>query len=116
MRSTVLPPIEPVAPSSVTLRTALAGLARTEDVFTDIQSPYEKPARRRIEPAAHNANKRRRDHRGQIAIEPIHQPAMPRQDAAGILGVEVALERGFDQVTSLGNHRKYERDQGDGAK
>src|SRR4051794_9890497 len=105
MRSTVLPPIEPVAPRSVMLRTALAGFARTEDVFTDINSPNQKAARGRIEAAARQADKRRRHHGGQVTVEPVHQATVTRQETAGILDVEEALERGFDQVAGLRNHR-----------
>src|SRR5712672_2487952 len=105
MRSIVLVPIDPVAPRIVIERMAGADWRSDRDSGTALviasprssTSPHQKTARRRREAAAQDA-----DHRGrQGGIEPVHDPAMSRNDISGVLDAEPAFERGFEQVAGL---------------
>ncbi len=74
IRSIVLPPIEPVAPSSVTLRSfAEARCLDFAAVSTAISSPHQQPARGGFDPAVHNPNSTGKHGRGDETIKPIHQ-------------------------------------------
>src|SRR5712691_2189976 len=100
----VLAPMDPVAPRIVTLRgTALAtGTVRARGTDSTIASPNQQSARGSIEAAAHQAQQRCDRRRGHEPIEPIHEAAVTRNEFAGILGPETALERRFQQISDLG--------------
>src|SRR5438552_10234678 len=124
MRSMVLAPIEPVAPSTVTLRSAartagldrrsglpffITSLHRTSPHRQPTLSPHHEPARWRFEPAAGEPDECRDGGRRYKAVEAIHQSPMAGDQMAGILGPEAAFERGFEQVASLCDDRQHDR-------
>ena len=47
-------------------------------------------------------------------IQPIHQPTVARNQMAGILGAEPALEERFEQISALRAYRENHRQHGDG--
>src|SRR5262245_63690240 len=103
MRSIVLAPIDPVGPSMVTLRGAASatGAVRMRGADSFIGSPHQESAAWRDKTAAGNAQQARERRRGNETIEPVHQPAMARNELARVLGAEPALERGFQQISRL---------------
>ena len=108
-RSTVLEPIEPVAPRIVTLRTARVRFGAAA-VPCRHPSPDQQAAGRPIQAAARAIpTMTAASSRCQKPVEPIHQPAMARDQLARILGAELALDRGFEQVAGLRRDRKHKR-------
>src|SRR5215468_9991007 len=92
-RSIVLVPTEPVAPSSVIdislARKAASALAKgTTDIDCPQSSPQQQPARRDIEPAAHDPNQRCHAAGYDETVKPVHQPAMPGNHMARVLDPE----------------------------
>ena len=76
-----LVPIEPVAPSSVTVRSVGAGAGRSKargDVSDFIDLPHQQTAARRLEPAAQQSDQRGHHAGRDEAVEAIHQPAVAR--------------------------------------
>src|SRR3954471_5801791 len=106
----VLSPIEPVAPSTVMLRTAsaVALLFRngTALILSPHRSPNHKTAADAVEAAPHQAQNRREHNGGDIAVEAIEQPAMPGNDVAGILDAEMPFHGGFKEVAELRDDRQ----------
>src|SRR3954464_15992152 len=106
-RSMVLEPMEPVAPRIVTPRTA-AGLTFGRVPF-GINSPKPEAARGCFEAPACET------HHGcgccccQKPVEAVHQPAVARDEMAGILRAEVALDRGFEQIAGLRHYGEEAR-------
>src|SRR3954451_12101133 len=97
--------MEPVAPSTVTVRTVdTAGLLLRKGTAL-MFSPNHKTAADAIDTAAQDADHRRQHDRGNIAIETIEQPTMAGNDVAGILDVEPAFHRRFEQIAKLRGHR-----------
>src|SRR3569832_85815 len=115
----VLSPIEPVAPSTVMLRTAsfVALLFRNGTALIVSpklkRSPNQKAAADAIETAAHQAQNRRQHNGRNIAVEAVQQAAMSGNDVAGILDAEAPLHRGFEEITELRGHRQHGADQHD---
>src|SRR3984957_21000122 len=108
----VLEPIEPVAPSSVTdfgtrARSGLADGCCCCAFFMGL--PYQQALTRCIGPLPEDADQKRDERRKQKAVETIHQSSVTGYQAARILGAETPLDRGFEQVASLGKDRKHER-------
>src|SRR5205823_2171817 len=98
-RSAVLAPIEPVAPSNVTVRSRTAGAERskaTRETSDFIYSPYQQTTPRRLEAATRQADQRRHGAGCDETVEPVHQPAMAGNEMARILGAESALEKRFE--------------------
>src|SRR5436190_15675503 len=96
-RSAVLAPIEPVAPSNVTVRSRAAGAWRsraTREASDFIYSPYQQATPRRLEAATRQSDQRRRDAGGDETVEAVHQSAMAGNETTRILGAEPALEEG----------------------
>src|SRR6185295_1402055 len=111
-RSAVLDPIEPVAPRIVTVRAAGSGLERMFGVA--INSPDQEAPRRSLEAPASQTHHGRRQYRCQKPVEPVHQPAMTRDQMARVLGVEPALDRGFQEIAGLRHDRQHQCDRRDG--
>src|ERR1700751_6256404 len=97
----VLARIEPVAPSTVTLRAvALAALWLGRGTGF-ILSPNHKTAANAIGTVSHksqNGRQRKDDHQ---AIEPVHQAAMAGDDVAGVFDPEPAFGRRFKEIAEL---------------
>src|SRR5262252_10143068 len=102
-RSTVLAPIEPVAPSSVTVRSTVdepLHAAGKGSAFID--SPHQQTTARGIEAAARQSDEHSHHAGRQETIETVHQPAVSGDEAARILGTEPALEERLEQIAALG--------------
>src|SRR5262245_7723468 len=98
--------MEPVAPSTVTLRTSDAAALLLRNGTALITSPNHKTAADTIGAAAQKAQNRCGHNRCDIPIQAIHEPAMAGNDVARILDAETPLYRGFEEVAKLGNHGK----------
>src|SRR5262249_35227366 len=101
-RSTVLAPTEPVAPSSVTVRSAVDDrfhVARDGSDFID--SPHQQTATRRVEAPARQSDQYGGQAGGHDAVEAVHKPAVSGNEATRILGAEPTLEDRLEQVPAL---------------
>src|SRR6185437_9817438 len=98
MRSSVLEPIEPVAPRMVRLRTS-------------IRLPYQQAARGALQSAAREADQTAHERGGPEAIEPVHDAAVSRDETARVLDAEATLDRRLQEVAGL---RRNRQQQGDG--
>src|SRR5580704_9173087 len=102
----VLSPIEPVAPSTVTERTADATALLLRNGTALMTSPNHKTAADAIHATPQKAENRRQNDRGDVSVETIEQPAMPGNDVAGVLDTETPLYRGLKEIAKLRNDRK----------
>src|SRR3982074_3851140 len=90
----VLSPIEPVAPRTVTARTADAAALLLRNGTALMLSPNHKTAADAIHATPQKPENRRQDDRGDESVETIHQSAMPGNDVAGGLDAEKPLHPG----------------------
>src|SRR5581483_11845460 len=99
----VLAPIEPVAPSNVTLRAARAGEAcvRAFGAAAIIGSPYEQSLRRGVSAGAQHTEYRADEGGGKKSIQPIHQAAVTGDQMARVFDLEFTLDGGFAEVSQL---------------
>src|SRR3954453_8366182 len=102
----VLSPIEPVAPSTVTDRTADAVALLLRNGTALMSSPNHKTAADAIDAAAQNPDKRRQHDRGDKAVKPVEQPAMAWNDLAGVLDAEPAFHCRFKEIAELRGDRE----------
>src|ERR1700733_3166936 len=103
-KSIVLSPIEPVAPRTVTARTADAGALLLRNGTALIFSPNHKTAADAIHAVPQKTENRRQHHCRDKAVETIEQPAMARNDSAGVLDAETAFNSRFKEIAELGNN------------
>ena len=111
-------PTEPVAPSTVTVRTAGAAVrsARSCGLTTCITHHTMRPRAGASNPPRAIPIKAPRSRGRNEAVEPVHQAAMAGNELACVLGVELALDRGFREIAGLRNDRKNERHHSGGGK
>jgi len=64
--------------------------------------PYQQALGRSIGPLPEDADQKGYDCCNQKAVETIHQSSVTGYQAARILGAETPLDRGFEQIASLG--------------
>src|ERR1700722_7259064 len=102
----VLSPIDPVAPRTVTARSANAAALLLRNGTALMLSPNHKTAADAIHATPQKAENRSYDDRGDETVERIHAPAMPGNEVAGILDAKTPLHRGFQEVAQLGCNRK----------
>src|SRR5436190_1161096 len=102
----VLSPIEPVAPSTETVRTSDAVALLLRNGTALIVSPNHKTAADAIGATPQEPKKSRKGYGSDKPVQPVQQPAMAWNDLAGILDAEAPFYRGFEQVAELRNHRK----------
>src|SRR5579883_2762954 len=102
----VLSPIEPVAPSTVTLRTSSVAALLLRNGTGFILSPNHKTAANAIGTVSHKSENRRQHKHGHQAVEPVHQPAMAGDDVAGIFHPEPAFHSGFKEIAELSRDRE----------
>src|SRR6202012_1226080 len=101
--------MEPVAPSTVTARTADAAALLLRNGTALILSPNHKTVADAIHAAAQKTENCCQDDSGNEPVKPVQESTMARDDAAGILYPEPTLYRGFKEVPEL------RRDRQDGA-
>src|SRR4051812_6020545 len=97
----VLSPIEPVAPRTVTVRTAEAEALLLRNGTALIVSPNHKTAADAIGTTAQEPENGRQNDGRDKPVQPVHQPAMAGNDVAGILDPETPFHRGFEEVAEL---------------
>src|SRR4030081_221119 len=102
----VLSPIEPVAPRTVTERTAKAAALLLRKGTALMSSPNHKTAADAIGATPQKSENRRDDHRGHEPVETVQQAAMAGNDVAGILDAETPFHRGFKQIAKLRSDRE----------
>src|SRR5581483_2026914 len=97
--------MEPVAPSTVTLRTAPAAALLLRNGTALIVSPNHKTGSGATRAAAQNAQNRRQNDCRDKAVETIQQAAMAWNDLTGVLHAEAALDRGLEEIAELRGYR-----------
>src|SRR5438270_7181843 len=102
----VLSPIEPVAPRTVTVRTAEAADLLLRNGTALMFLPNHKTAADAIHATPQKTENRRQSDRRNEAVEAIQQPAMSRNEVARILDVETPLHRRLKQIAKLGDDRE----------
>src|SRR5256885_12848075 len=102
----VLSPIEPVAPSTDTVRAADAVALLLRNGTALIVSPNHKTAADAIGTAPQEPKKSRQSDGCDEPVQTIEQAPMARDDLAGILDAEAPFYRRFEEIPELRNHRK----------
>src|SRR6267378_2276349 len=97
----VLSPIEPVAPRTVTARTADAAALLLRNGTALMCLPNHKTAADAIDATAQNPDKCRQHDRGDEPVETVEQPAMARNDLAGVFDAEPAFHCRFKEIAKL---------------
>src|SRR5262249_22637647 len=92
---------------------ALIGRNQYAPCRLSFDSPYQQAASWRFEAAACQPDQRGGDAGGHETVEPVHQPTMPRDKSARVLGAELALEEGFEQIAALRENRQDDCERGD---
>src|SRR5690349_23091993 len=107
-------PIEPVAPSTVTLRTASPAALLLRKGTALIMSPNHKAAADAVGTIPQTSQNSRHDNGSNETVEAIHQTAMAGNKVAGILDAEAAFDGRFEQVAELGDDRERSADRNQG--
>src|SRR5437879_13815398 len=102
----VLSPMEPVAPRTVTVRTAEAAALLLRNGTALIVSPNHKTAADAIGATTQEPEKCRQGDGCDKPIQPVHQPAMAGNDVTGILYAKTPLHAGFEQIAALRGDRE----------
>src|SRR5438445_13080609 len=97
----VLSPIEPVAPRTVTVRTADAVALLLRSGTALISSPNHKTAPDAIRAAPHKTENRGHQNRRDESIQAVQQAAMAGNDVARLLHAEPSPHRGLDEHATL---------------
>src|SRR5882672_46455 len=97
----VLSPMEPVAPSTVTVRAAEATALLLRNGTALIVSPNHKTAADAIGATPQEPKKSRHCDGCDKSIQTIQEPAMAGNDLAGILHAKTPLHRGFEEIAEL---------------
>src|ERR1700760_2447275 len=98
--------MEPVAPSTVTARTADTAALLLRKGTALILSPNHKTAADAIHAAAQKTKNCRQDDSGDDPGEPVQHPTMAGDEATGILDPEPTFYRGFKQIPTLRGDRQ----------
>src|SRR5438445_5067638 len=102
----VLSPIEPVAPSTETVRAAVTAALLLRNGTALIVSPNHKTAADAIGATPQEPKKsRHRDSRDK-SIQPVQKSAVTGDDLAGILHPKAPLHRRLKEIAELRNHRE----------
>src|ERR1700737_3015458 len=102
----VLSPIEPVAPRTLTARTADATALLLRNGTALMFSPNHKSAADAIHAVSQKPENRSHDDGGDEPVETIQQPAVPRDEVAGVLDAKTPLHRGLKEIAELGSNRQ----------
>src|SRR5882724_1581701 len=102
----VLSPMDPVAPSTVTVRAPDNAALLLRNGTALIVSPNHKTAADAIGTTAQEPENGRQDDGCDKPIQPVHQPAMAGNHVAGILDPETPLHGGFEEIAELRGDRE----------
>src|SRR3954467_930947 len=102
----VLSPMEPVAPSTVTVRAEAAALLLRNGTAL-IFSPNHKTAADAIGATPQKPKNCRQDDGRDKSVETIQQAAMPGNEVAGILDPETPFHCGFKEIAKLRRNREH---------
>src|SRR5471032_2740063 len=102
----VLSPMEPVAPRTLTVRTADTAALLLRNGTALMPSPNHKTAADAIRATPQKAKNRSENDGCDKSVQTIQQATMAGNDVAGILDAETAFHRRFKQIAELRNHRK----------
>src|SRR6185312_12238672 len=108
-KSMVLSPIEPVAPSTVTLRSPEAAALLLRNGTALMNSPNHKTAADAIHAVPQSPENSRHNNRRHQTVEPVHQPTVTGNGVAGILDAKAAFDCGFEEVAKLPNYGQSAR-------
>src|SRR5258707_8297778 len=103
--------MEPVAPRTLTVRTADARALLLRNGTALMPSPNHKTAADAIDAAAQKTDKCRQHDRGDEPVKTVEQPAMARNDLAGILDAEPAFHCRFKEIAELRGDRQDRAEQ-----
>src|ERR1700744_4974551 len=106
----VLSPIEPVAPSTDTVRTAEAVALLLRNGTALIFSPNHKTAADAIHARPQNSENRRQNHPGDESIKPIEKPPLARKPRGLILDAKAPVCRGLKEIAELRDDRQHGSD------
>src|SRR4051794_30657466 len=98
--------MEPVAPRTVTARTADAGALLFRNGTALMLSPHHKTATDAIHATPQKAQEGRENDGGNETVQTIQQAAMTRNQMTGILNAETPLNGGFEEIARLGGNRE----------
>src|SRR6476620_464626 len=102
----VLSPIEPVAPSTVTVRMSATAALLLRNGTALIISPNHKTAADAIGATPQEPKKSSHSDGCDKSIQPIQEATMAGNDLAGIRHTKTPLHRRFEEIAELRNHRK----------
>src|SRR5215475_10401727 len=97
--------MEPVAPSTVTLRTALTAALLLRNGTVLIVSPNHKSGSDATRATTQNPENRRNYNGCDKAVQTVQQAAMAGNDVTGVLHAKAALDRGLEEVAELRGYR-----------
>src|SRR5215218_1622189 len=103
----VLSPMDPVAPSTVTVRTADTAALLLRSGTALMLSPNHKTASDAIQAASQEANGGSQNDGEDEPVKTVQKPTVPRNDLARVLDAETPLHRGLQEVAELGSHRQH---------
>src|SRR2546423_14211897 len=107
----VLSPIEPVAPRTVTDRTADAAALLLRNGTALIFSPNHKTAADAIDTTPQEPKNSSHNDGCNKPVQTIQQPAMAGNDVAGILDAKTPLPGGLEEIAELGDGRENPAEQ-----
>src|SRR5882672_8096652 len=99
----VLSPMEPVAPSTETVRTAETAALLLRRGTALIVSPNHKTAADAIRAGPQEPENRRHDDGCDKSVQAVQQSAMAGNDVTGVLDAKPPFHRGFKEITELRN-------------
>src|SRR3954471_9165902 len=102
----VLSPIEPVAPSTVTVRTAETAALLLRRGTALIVSPNHKTAADAIRAGPQEPENRRHDDGCDKSVQAVQQSAVAGNDLAGVLDAKPPFHRRLEEITELRDDRE----------
>src|SRR5438445_11211557 len=101
----VLSPIEPVAPSTETVRAAVTAALLLRNGTALIVSPNHKTAADAIGATPQETKKSRHRDGCDKSVQPIQQPAMTGDHLAGLLHLKPPFHGRLKEISEVRNHR-----------
>src|SRR3954465_2274482 len=103
----VLSPMGPVAPSTVTVRTADTAALLLRSGTALMLSPNHKTASDAIQAASQEADGGTQNDGEDEPVKTVQKPTVPRNDLARVLDAESPLHRRLQEIAELGSHREH---------